>query len=133
MSMLCGRASRGLCLTQGRATCLHALKTSVHASASAGFDGVDLDYEPGSPACKASAGGVSCATDSESVAVTTALRNALPKGQYILSTATFHVGCYGTGAFVSSKPTWSQYFGVNLAMARSSAGQQLDLINIMVR
>lgn len=63
--------------------------------------------------------------------VTTALRNALPKGKYILSTASWHVGCYGQGAFVASKPTWSQYFGVNLAMAKSAAGQQLDLINIM--
>jgi hypothetical protein len=37
---------------------------------------------------------------------------------------------YGEGAFVSSKPA-SGYTGVNLAMAKSTAGQSLDLINIM--
>jgi hypothetical protein len=68
-----------------------------------GFDGVDLDYEPAA-ACQVSAGKVTCATDTESVEVTTQLRDAFPKGQYILSTASFHVGCYGEGLFAASKP-----------------------------
>lgn len=41
-----------------------------------------------------------------------------------------HVGMYGEGAFVASKPA-SAYTGVNLAMAKSAAGQSLDLVNIM--
>jgi chitinase len=64
------------------------------------------------------------------VAVTAALRAALPKGRYILSTASWHVGMYGEGAFAAAKPL-SIYTGVNLAMAKSAAGQQLDLINVM--
>lgn len=95
-----------------------------------GFDGVDLDYEPTNSNCKVGATKVTCATDAESVTVTTTLRNALPKGQYLLSTASWHVGCYGEGAFKASQPA-SAYTGVNLAMAKSVAGQQLDLINVM--
>jgi len=66
--------------------------------------GVDLDYEPSNSNCVVKSTGVTCATDAESVAVTTALRNALPKGQYLLSTASWHVGCYGEGAFTASQP-----------------------------
>ncbi len=91
--------------------------------------GVDLDYEPTSN-CVVGATGVSCPTDSESVAVTAALRSALPAGQYLLSTASWHVGMYGEGAYVNAQPR-SAYTGVNLAMAKSAAGQSLDLINIM--
>lgn len=95
-----------------------------------GFDGVDLDYEPTNSACVVGTTAVQCATDAQSVAVTAALRSALPRGSYLLSTASFHVGCYGEGAFKASQPA-SAYTGVNLAMAKSVAGQQLDLINIM--
>jgi hypothetical protein len=41
-----------------------------------------------------------------------------------------HVGMYGEGRFVAAKPA-SVFTGVNLAMAKSAAGQSLDLINIM--
>jgi hypothetical protein len=40
-----------------------------------------------------------------------ALRAALPKGQYLMSTATWHVGCYGVGAFKNSQPAGSQFVG----------------------
>jgi chitinase len=97
-----------------------------------GLDGADIDYEPASPNCQRLAGGgVKCATDAESVDVVTKFRAAMPKGSYILSTASWHVGCYGVGAWTNSLPTFSQYFGVNLAMAKSAAGSTLDLINIM--
>jgi chitinase len=95
-----------------------------------GFDGADLDYEPSNPACKVAGGKVSCTTDAESVDVTTKLRAALPFGKYLLSTASWHVGMYGEGSFAGAQPV-SIYTGVNLAMARCPAGQQLDLINIM--
>jgi chitinase len=96
------------------------------------LSGVDVDYEPASPSCqRLGGGGVKCATDAESVDVVTKLRAAFPKGAYILSTASWHVGCYGEGAWAASQPTFSQYFGVNLAMAKSAAGSTLDLINIM--
>jgi hypothetical protein len=69
-----------------------------------GLDGADIDWEPSGPNCVASGGTVSCPTDTEAINVATKLRQALPKGQYLLSTASFHVGCYGTGAFAASKP-----------------------------
>jgi len=96
-----------------------------------GFDGVDLDYEPAAACTKSAGQAPICPTDAESVDVTTKLRNAFPKGQYLLSTASFHVGCYGEGAFANSKPSDTAYLGINLAMAKSLAGQSLDLINIM--
>jgi hypothetical protein len=86
--------------------------------------------EPSAPSCKVSGGRVSCPTDAEGVNAVTKLRAALPKGRYLLSTASFHVGTYGEGAFAGSLPVTS-YTGINLAMARSAAGQSLDLINIM--
>lgn len=66
--------------------------------------GVDLDYEPTNSDCQVKTTGVTCTTDAESVAVTTALRNVLPQGRYLLSTASWHVGCYGEGAFKASQP-----------------------------
>lgn len=65
---------------------------------------MDIDYEPTNSNCVVGATSVSCATDAESVAVTSALRAALPKGQYLLSTASWHVGCYGEGVFKTSQP-----------------------------
>eukprot|EP00775_Hariotina_reticulata_P005809 gene5809-6049_t len=97
-----------------------------------GFDGFDLDYEPLNPSCTTSAGGVlSCTTDAQSIAVATALRNAMPANQYLMSTASWHVGMYGEGAFVNAQPSGSQYKGINLALAKSAVGQSLNLINIM--
>ena len=93
-------------------------------------DGADLDYEPSNPACKVVSGKVSCTTDAESVEVTAKMRAALPVGQYIMSTASWHVGMFGEGAYAGAQPV-SIFTGVNLAMARSPAGQALDLINIM--
>jgi chitinase len=57
-----------------------------------GFDGMDFDWEPVNSDCLVNAGqtgGVSCATDAEGVSVLSALRAALPKGQYLMSTASW--------------------------------------------
>lgn len=50
--------------------------------------GVDIDYEP-STSCTTVGGTISCSTDAQIVSVAAALRMQLPKGQYILSTATW--------------------------------------------
>lgn len=63
---------------------------------------------------------MTCATDAESVSVTSALRTALPKGQYLLSTASWHVGCYGEGIYKTAQPA-SQYTGVRGRAAGGSA------------
>jgi hypothetical protein len=65
-------------------------RCALPASPPAGFDGVDLDYEPSNPACTVVSGAVRCSTDTEIAQVTTALRTALPKGRYILSTASWY-------------------------------------------
>ena len=100
-----------------------------------GLDGADIDIEPemSTLGCQSNDMGafIGCATDGLSVSVMTAMRATLPKGQYLLSTATFHVGAYGEGAFVDAAPSGSPFRGVNLAMAKSAAGQSLDLVNIM--
>jgi chitinase len=55
-----------------------------------GFDGMDFDWEPVNSQCLVKpGGGVSCATDAEGVSVLAALRTALPKGQYLMSTASW--------------------------------------------
>jgi hypothetical protein len=76
--------------------------------------GVDIDYEPTNSNCVVGATSVSCTTDPESVSVTSALRAALPKGQYLLSTASWHVGCYGEGGFKVAQPASIYTGGLNL-------------------
>lgn len=80
---------------------------------------MDLDYEPSNSNCVVGTTSVSCSTDAESVSVTAALRAALPKGQYLLSTASWHVGCYGEGAFKASQPA-SIYTGAPSIMGNVS-------------
>eukprot|EP00775_Hariotina_reticulata_P013480 gene13480-13605_t len=73
---------------------------------------------------------MTCPNDTESVAVTATMRAGLPVGQYVLSLQTFAVGVLGEGAFAFAQPQM-EYTGFNLAIARSTVGQRLDLINIM--
>jgi hypothetical protein len=98
--------SQPLALLFGRVTPI----LPAAAAAAAADTGVDLDYEPTNSNCQVRSTGVTCATDAESVAVTAALRSALPQGRYLLSTASWHVGCYGEGAFKTSQPA-SVYTG----------------------
>jgi hypothetical protein len=95
-----------------------------------GCAGVDIDYEV-QTSCTAAGGKVTCTTDAEMVAVATALRAAFPAGRYILATATGATSMYGEGAFANAQPTWSSSKGQDLAMAKSPAGQALDLVTIM--
>lgn len=118
----CAASSWPHCLALLTPACLPATTTTAA--------GVDLDYEPGTPSCSNSGGTMRCSTDEESVSVAAALRMELPKGRYLLSTATWHVGMYGEGAFAAARPA-SIFTGINLALAKSGAGQSLDLINIM--
>lgn len=78
-------------------TCIKALVQDLD------LDGFDLDYEPANIACTVANGAVSCNTDAQSVAVTAALRAALPRPTYLMGAATWHIGMYGEGAFAAAK------------------------------
>lgn len=93
------------------------------------LDGVDMDWEPAA-ACSLTAAGPACPTDAEGIAAARRLRALFPKSKFILSLASVHVGMYGEGSFAAAKPV-SPYAGLQLALAKSAAGQALDLINIM--
>jgi hypothetical protein len=92
--------------------------------------GVDIDYEV-QTSCTAAGGSITCTTDAEMVAVAAALRAAFPAGRNILATATGATSMYVEGAFAAARPTWSSSKGQGLALAKSPAGQPLDLITIM--
>ena len=94
-----------------------------------GFDGVDVDFEPPRPRCQITSG-QPCKAAADLANAVKALRKAMPAGAYLMSLASFHVGCYGEGAFAASLPI-TEYTGLSLALARSDAGKSLDLINIM--
>jgi hypothetical protein len=95
--------------------------------------GIDIDFEKASTCAPLANGTVTCTTDAELVNAAKALRAAMPVGQYLLSTATWATGMYGEGIFKNSMPNgaWVTNRGGQLALARSDAGQSLDLINIM--
>jgi len=97
-----------------------------------GFDGVDMDFEhkEADGSCQVTPAGVRCPTDALMVSSAEKLRAAFPKGQYIFSAATYSTGMWGEGAF-TGYGTGSPYVGGNLALAKSTAGQSLDLINHM--
>ena len=96
---------------------------------------MDIDFEKDTTCTTASSptDRISCSTDAELVGAATALRAAMPAGQYLLATATWAYGMYGEGDFMLSKPVadWLKTRGAHLALARSPAGQSLDLVTIM--
>jgi chitinase len=93
-----------------------------------GLDGVDVDYEPTSPACSSNNGQVSCRTDQEFINVIKRVRAVLPR-PYIVSIAGFSIGAYGQGNFKSASPQ-GDHTGVSVNMLKS-VGNLLDWIHIM--
>jgi chitinase len=94
-----------------------------------GCDGVHAVWFSLAPNCRAVDGKVTCDSDQQSIEVVTKLREALPKGQYLLTAGTLGVGAFGEGEFAGSQPV-SNYTGFDLAVARSRAGQSLDLVSV---
>lgn len=95
------------------------------------FDGVDLDFEPASPACQNRAGRVSCGSDATLFEVVTSARNALPRPSELWLTAT-STGAYGEGAWRTRPPTGSPSYGAFVSLLRDHhASAMLDMINIM--
>ncbi|MDF2619535.1 MAG: glycoside hydrolase family 18 [Xanthobacteraceae bacterium] len=94
-----------------------------------GADGVDFDFEPIDPRCIAVQGRMRCADDVLSVSLVRRLRAALPRPA-VLSAAGWSVGAYGEGAFAGAPPR-SPWTGAMLALLRSPAAAELDLVSIM--
>lgn len=94
-----------------------------------GADGVDIDYEPANPSCIALSGKIRCADDALSIRIVERIRTALPRPLKI-SAALWSVGAYGEGAFANAPPA-SPWRGVALALLRSPAATDLDLVSIM--
>jgi hypothetical protein len=93
-----------------------------------GLDGIVAGKYSLAPNCRALDGKVTCDTDESTVRAVTKLREALPKGQYLLGWIAAGAGAFGEGEF-ASQPV-STYTGFDLAVARSPAGQSLDLVNV---
>jgi chitinase len=96
-----------------------------------GFDGVDLDYEPGDASvhCTQSVGKVTCLSDKPFVDLVTRMRAALPRPK-LLSIAAWSVGAYGEDQWVNAQPP-SEFRGMALALLRSTSGPLLDRVNVM--
>jgi chitinase len=96
-----------------------------------GFDGVDLDYEPGDASvhCTQTMGKVSCLSDKTFVDLITRMRASLPRPK-LLSIAAWSVGAFGEDKWVDAQPP-SAFRGMALALLRSSAGPLLDWVNVM--
>ena len=94
------------------------------------LDGVDIDYEPGFPGCRADAAGqVACASDAPYIAAVRALRQALPR-PYLLAVAGWSVGAYGEGPWREAPPQ-GRYTGLALGLLRSPVAAEIDLLGIM--
>ena len=94
-----------------------------------GADGVDIDFEPPSPACSPQAGTVRCASDALILDVVRRLRAELPR-PFVISLAGWSVGAYGAGDFATALPP-SPWRGLLLGLFASPAARELDLVSIM--
>jgi hypothetical protein len=94
-----------------------------------GCDGIVAGKYSLAPNCRALDGKVTCDTDEQIVRVATKLREAMPKGAYLIGWSAAGAGAFGEGEFAASQPA-SNNTGVDLAVARSPAGQSLDLVSV---
>lgn len=94
------------------------------------LDGLDVDFEPAFPGCRADAAGqVACASDAPYIAAVRALRLALPR-PYLLAVAGWSVGAHGEGAWREAQPR-GRYTGLALGLLRSPVAPEIDLLGIM--
>lgn len=95
-----------------------------------GLDGIDLDFEPVAPGCRANLYGViSCESDEVYIQTVRMLRAAMPL-ELDLSAAVWNVGAYGEGAYANSQPQGG-YTGVSINMLRSVGNSSISWIGIM--
>jgi chitinase len=96
-----------------------------------GLDGVDIDFEPHSPNCRAVDARIVCDSDELLRRVVATLRADLPRSA-VLSLAVANVGAYGEGAWRNSKPVGSETYGLNLAVLRDpTLAAQIDVVTVM--
>jgi hypothetical protein len=94
-----------------------------------GLDGADVDFEPRDPDCRRASGRIRCASDTRFIAIVAALRQALPRPA-MLAVAGWSVGAFGEGAWREARPA-SAHTGSALALLRSPAARDIDLVSIM--
>jgi chitinase len=93
------------------------------------LDGIDIDYEPTDPRCRAGADGlIGCATDQAWDSIVGRIRSALPRPM-LLTASVWSVGAYGEGAYRESRPH-SDYTGFMLRLLRSPRAPDLDVLSI---
>ncbi|HLK60541.1 MAG TPA: glycosyl hydrolase family 18 protein [Chthonomonadaceae bacterium] len=95
-----------------------------------GLDGADIDFESGNPGCGPGKDGhIHCLTDTPLLNAVRSTRRLLPRPA-ILSATGWSVGAYGEGAWRNAQPQ-SPWTGMMLALFRSPAASDLDLVNVM--
>jgi hypothetical protein len=94
-----------------------------------GLDGIDWDYEPNNPDCRADAvGRITCATDQNWQRLVLLGRRAFPRPS-LMTVSVWSVGAYGEGEFRRALPR-SRYTGSMLGVLRSAWAAEIDLVSI---
>ena len=88
-------------------------------------DGIDIDYEPPKPDCRA---GPACTSDPAWRGYVRRLRQILPRPA-LLSVSAWSVGAYGQGRWTDAVPP-SPWFGSMVNLLRSPEAGLLDLVSI---
>lgn len=94
-----------------------------------GLDGVDIDFEPPDPNCRAGEGGrITCATDAMWDWIVGQTRAALPRPM-LLTASVWSVGAFGEGKFRDARPR-TRYTGFMLPLLHTNRAADLDLLSI---
>jgi chitinase len=109
---------------------LHALDIARFIS-EFGFDGVDIDFEPPTTACRRALGQVTCESDADLVRALEAIRAAIPAPMTLSLTADA-TAAFGEGPWSSALPEGGPSYGMALKLLRDSDRlHSIDIINIM--
>ncbi len=93
------------------------------------LDGVDVDFEPPDPRCKADGGTITCASDASWRDIVTRMRASLPRPA-LLTIPGWSVGAYGEGPWHDAQPH-SPWTGSMLDLLKSPASRLIDALSVM--
>ena len=94
-----------------------------------GLDGVDLDYEPADPGCRAADDTIRCDSDMVWRDIIAKTRTHFPRPMLVTAQA-WSIGAYGTGRFAEERPV-GRHTGSMLWLARDPVSREVDLVAIM--